>query len=1077
MLQEANTRRRNPEDMPDCTHQSVNEIFNAYLAKYDVCQVVQEYNRAGAAGVRRYLAAADGGMEKETVQRNGGMEKEAVQGDGSMWEDAVHGDGGEQLLSIFPPVCHKSQVREQLQLVPCLRSYRVAGNLKSAVQFKIRRCGEKRFYALRHLRNFLVQAKSGATVRLGKDLEIDTGNMEFADSLSDNLWEWLPESLEEENLILRDSSSRRYAVNSEAFTFKGNQAMLTPGRCSIFLQRVGNTPFEFCADDEMQGRMVCAAEGLPQIDFRILQAGSHAVISCLTNNIVPVSGDYRYIMQDNKVYHVPKDFAFRTGRVMEIFNGQNDLQIPLSALGEFLLTQLPEWEKFATVDLDKKLEDMYDTSELQVKIYLNYEDAVGLEAKVLFAYGDTEFYPLLQEKLPLAARGTILIRDMTKENEIFDLFYYFSFEVQDELFLQKDDEKTFDFLKQGLPILMGMSNVEIFYANSLKKKPVMELSRLPIGVSLSDGNLLKVSLRNEKFNFNELIGILRAYKLKERYYKLSGEFIDLENDDFEFLEELLDNLQFNISHESFVEVPLSKAVLLEDMGRAEECIELTCSRRLESVLDSLHHPECLQAEVPESLRGILREYQVTGFKWLKNLASMGLGGILADDMGLGKTLQVISFLLSEKENHHVAGNGEKGQIALVVVPASLIYNWQAEIKKFAPALRAELVYGDKPHRRMLLGRLAGEGRPDLLLTTYGMLKRDIDEYAKIKFSYCFLDEAQHIKNMAAKVTRAAKKIQAGSCFALTGTPIENNLSELWSIFDFFLPGYLHNYPMFMSKYEIPIIRENNTKTSNKLLRRIAPFILRRMKKDVLAELPEKIESRMVSEMTELQQKVYKSYFAHSQRYLRRQLMKHGLRQGEFLKIIVLLTRLRQIACDPGVFLQNYDGGSGKLNMLEELVQNAVAAGHHLLIFSQFTGMLDRIGERLQGRNIAYYRLYGKTPVRKRMELVENFNQGQMPVFLISLKAGGTGLNLTGADMVIHYDPWWNPAVEDQATDRAYRIGQSKNIQVIKLIAQGTIEEKIYDLQVRKKAIIAKLIKPGESFINGLDEQEIMELFS
>ena len=306
MLQEANTRRRNPEDMPDCTHQSVNEIFNAYLAKYDVCQVVQEYNRAGAAGVRRYLAAADGGMEKETVQRNGSMEKEAVQGDGSMWEDAVHGDGGEQLLSIFPPVCHKSQVREQLQLVPCLRSYRVAGNLKSAVQFKIRRCGEKRFYALQHLRNFLVQAKSGATVRLGKDLEIDTGNMEFADSLSDTLWEWLLESLEEENLILRDSSSRRYAVNSEAFIFKGNQAMLTPGRCSIFLQRVGNAPFEFCADDETQGRMVCAAEGLPQIDFRILQAGSHAVISCLTNNIVPVSGDYRYIMQDDKVYHVPK---------------------------------------------------------------------------------------------------------------------------------------------------------------------------------------------------------------------------------------------------------------------------------------------------------------------------------------------------------------------------------------------------------------------------------------------------------------------------------------------------------------------------------------------------------------------------------------------------------------------------------------------------------------------------------------------------------------------------------------------------------------------------------------------------
>lgn len=331
--------------------------------------------------------------------------------------------------------------------------------------------------------------------------------------------------------------------------------------------------------------------------------------------------------------------------------------------------------------------------------------------------------------------------------------------------------------------------------------------------------------------------------------------------------------------------------------------------------------------------------------------------------------------------------------------------------------------------------------------------------------------------MSAKVTRAAKKIRAGSCFALTGTPIENNLSELWSIFDFLLPGYLQNYPMFMSKFEFPIIRENNTRTSDRLLRRIAPFILRRMKKDVLTELPEKIERRMLSEMTEVQQKVYNSYFAHSQIYLRRQLLKHGLRRGEMLKIVVLLTRLRQIACDPAVFLKNYDGGSGKLNMLEEVVQKAVATGHNLLIFSQFTSMLDRIGERLQRKQITFYRLDGKTPVKERIALVERFNQGQVPVFLISLRAGGTGLNLTGADMVIHYDPWWNPAVEEQATDRAYRIGQRKNVQVIKFITKGTIEEKIYDLQERKKGIIAKLIKPGESFINGLDEQEIVELFS
>ena len=1056
MLQEEEIRKNIHDDISDCIQHSrtgsINEIFNNYLEKYDVCQVVQEYNRAGAAGIRRYMASAGND------------------------DDGKHGNG-EQLLSIFTHVRHAGQAREKLQLVPCFHSYRIAGKIKSAVQFKIRRCGQKQLYILRHLRNFLVQAKYGATVRLGKDLEIDTGNMEFADSLSDTLWEWLLDSLEEENLILQGRSSRHYAVQSEAFIFKGNKAMLTPGRCGIFLQRMGNMPFEFCAEDEKQWRMVCVADGLPQIDFRIRKSGGHAVISCLNNNIVPVSGDYRYIMQDDIVYHVPKDFAFRASRVMEIFNEQNDLQIPLSALGEFLLTQLPEWEKFASVDLDKKLEDMYDTSELQVKIYLDYDDAVGLEAKVLFAYGDTEFYPLLGEKLPLSAKGIILVRDMTKENEFLDLFRFFNFEVQDEVFLQKDDEKTFNFLKQGLPVLLGMSHVEIFYADSLKKKPVMELSRLPIGVSLSDGNLLKVSICNQRFNIKELIEILRAYKRKERYYKLSGAFVDLEKADLSTIEELLDNLQFNNSHDSFAEVPLSKAVVLEDIGNKAECIELACSRRLESVLDSLHHPESLQAEVPQSLQDVLRDYQVTGFRWLKNLASMGLGGILADDMGLGKTLQVISFLLSEKEEWCTVGNKAEKQPALVVVPASLVYNWQEEIKRFAPALKVELVHGDKPRRRMLLSRLTREEAPDLLLTTYGMMKIDIEEYAKIPFSYCFLDEAQYIKNMATKVTRAAKRIMAGSCFALTGTPIENNLSELWSIFDFLLPGYLETYPIFMSKYELPIIREHNTQISDKLLRRIAPFVLRRMKKDVLTELPEKMERCMFIEMTELQQKVYNSYFAHSQLYLRRQLIKNGLRRGEMLKIVVLLTRLRQIACDPAVFLKNYDGGSGKLNMLDEVVQTAVAAGHHLLIFSQFTSMLDRIGKRLQARNIAYYRLDGKTPVKERLMLVDGFNQGQVPVFLISLKAGGTGLNLTGADMVIHYDPWWNPAVEEQATDRAYRIGQKKTVQVIKFIVKGTIEEKIHDLQARKKDIIEKLIKPRESFLSGLSEQEIMELFS
>ena len=382
------------------------------------------------------------------------------------------------------------------------------------------------------------------------------------------------------------------------------------------------------------------------------------------------------------------------------------------------------------------------------------------------------------------------------------------------------------------------------------------------------------------------------------------------------------------------------------------------------------------------------------------------------------------------------------------------------------------IAGSKKERR---ARLAAAMEQDVVVTTYNLLKRDIADYETRSFRYCFLDEAQHIKNPTTQNAKAVKRLHTGGYFALTGTPIENTLTELWSIFDFLMPGYLSSYAQFRARYEVPIVRDENDRAAADLRRHIAPFVLRRLKKDVLTELPDKVESKLVNEMTPAQEKVYKAWFVRGQKEFAAILAEHGVETGR-IKILAILTRLRQIACDPALFLEDYDGGSGKLELLSEVVTDAVASGHRLLIFSQFTTMLKRIAARLEELRLGYLYLDGQTLAMERLRLVNDFNAGDTPLFLSSLKAGGTGLNLTGADMVIHYDPWWNPAVEEQATDRAYRIGQENKVQVLKLVTKNTIEEKIFALQERKKALIDQMIQPGENFLAKLSEDELKGLF-
>ena len=446
-----------------------------------------------------------------------------------------------------------------------------------------------------------------------------------------------------------------------------------------------------------------------------------------------------------------------------------------------------------------------------------------------------------------------------------------------------------------------------------------------------------------------------------------------------------------------------------------------------------------------------------------------LGGILADDMGLGKTIQVITLILKYKEE-------QKEKLpSIVIAPSSLTLNWKNEIQKFAPTLETIVINGSLEQRKKKIKDIK---KYDLIITSYDLLKRDLELYEKedITFKYAIADEAQYIKNSNTQNAKALKSIKAETRYALTGTPIENSLAELWSIFDFIMPGYLYTYKKFKTMYEIPIVKEEDESSMQKLKMLIEPFVLRRTKQEVLTELPEKEITILENEMQEEQEEIYLSYLSNIKEEVAKLIGQTDSGKNQ-MKVLAALTRLRQICCHPNLFIKDYKGESSKLEQCMEITKEAIKSGHKILLFSSYTSMLEIIEKRLKDENIKYFKLTGATKVEERVDLVDEFNNNnEIKVFLISLKAGGTGLNLTGADMVIHYDPWWNVSTENQATDRAYRIGQKNNVQVYKLITKNSIEEKIYKLQKKKEKLIDNVLDTKTTFINKLSKEDILSLF-
>ena len=420
-------------------------------------------------------------------------------------------------------------------------------------------------------------------------------------------------------------------------------------------------------------------------------------------------------------------------------------------------------------------------------------------------------------------------------------------------------------------------------------------------------------------------------------------------------------------------------------------------------------------------------------------------------------------------------NSEKTKASLVVCSSSLSLNWQNEANKFANNLKTLVIKGTLNDRKNQIKEI---DKYDLVITSYDLLKRDIDLYEKLDYNFRFIiaDEAQYLKNSNTQNAKSIKKIKAETRYALTGTPIENSLAELWSIFDFIMPGYLFSYRKFKNTYEMPIIKGEDENTMQKLKMLIEPFVLRRTKKEVLKELPDKTVTVLNNEMCEEQRNLYINYLARAKQEVAEKVKLNGYEKSK-MQILAALTRLRQICCHPGLFINDYNAGCSKLEQCMEIIKEAVKSGHKILLFSGYTSMFEIIEKELKNEQIRYLKLTGSTKVDERIRMVDEFNQNsEIQVFLISLKAGGTGLNLTGADMVIHYDPWWNLSTENQATDRAYRIGQKNNVQVYKLITKNSIEEKIYELQEKKSKLADNMLDTNTVFVNKLTKDDILKLF-
>jgi len=804
----------------------------------------------------------------------------------------------------------------------------------------------------------------------------------------------------------------------------------------------------------------CVFEGQAELLFGVTKSGRELEIRAqMPKTLRALDRECRFVCCEGDVLRLPKAQRAIVRALLDAAqDGQAYFRFDAGQSVRVISELLPALERAGSVTIDGALAEQIVRRPLTVRAYFDREDRAVL-CRMTFLYGEDEIDPFAPAQPPREGEENLLmLRDSEGERAALDLLAGAGFRMQRGRVVLAGQEPIYKFLTEGIYALQ--KSAEVFCSEEFRRMTPRR-PHFAGSLRMQDG-ALQLEMTEDGEPTPEIAAILQALRDRKRYFRLKdGAFLDLS--DMEEWRELAEAAVGAGGADPAQDAPSQRGLLEIESYRAAYLVSLleggalplkadASVRELVQSMDSEGEP------CPEPLNGMLRPYQLRGFMWMQALHRLRMGGILADDMGLGKTLQVISLLLW-------AGRKEDKTPSIVVAPTSLVYNWLSEIRRFAPEMTVLVGEGTQQQRAAQIARLASKDcGVDVYITSYPLIRRDIALLSRIAFRFAILDEAQYIKNAMSVGAGAVKQLRAQTRFALTGTPMENHPGELWSIFDFVLPGYLLSFAQFMHRF-------GDGGESEILRRRIRPFLLRRLKGDVLKELPEKNEIQMMADMTEEQRRVYQASLLRLRPRI--QDMASG---GNRIEILAAITELRQICGHPSLVLPSYAASSGKMDLLLDILPGALEAGHRALIFSQFTRMLRILQRRLEAAGISCMYLDGETPPRRRIEMVEQFNGGQGQVFLISLKAGGSGLNLTGADTVIHFDPWWNPAAEDQATDRAHRIGQKHTVNVIRLITRGSIEEQVVRLGEKKRALFDQMITAGEAMPTQLSQEDIRALF-
>lgn len=903
--------------------------------------------------------------------------------------------------------------------------------------------GLDKLYKINDIEEFLRALESGNEKRFGKNFILEPSKMAFYDG-ANILIEFLQELKDRRELL-----QKNYSVQN--ISLKTNSINLIEEETERFLDRIwvlnvikSKQKIYFSEDFELDTSIQIKDEEM----YLIFDYTKYGDFKNLTVNF-----KYIFTKKQNKIIKLSNKKIEIIKNIYPLKNEQNKvcIKIEKNDMQKFKKNFYNHYKDEIKILIPKDIKKEIETSKLISRVY--FDIAVnGIVSKVEFVYDNKEINPLDDNSVNLISR------EYESEKKVLNQLKNYGFQPKGKLYSLEDLKSIVYLLTDKMKELKKIS--EVYYSQDFKKLHVNSITNISMGIT-KDDSIIHMNINLENVSDDELVELFESIKKGKKYFRLrNGAIVDLTRVDIDSLSELLNNLDIHKVKDGAIEIPLNRALYIDNYLKGNSVKGVNISENLEKFIDNIISSKNDKIEINENINGILRKYQKVGVKWLKTMANSSLGGILADDMGLGKTLQVLAFL-----------NIEQNSKSIVIAPKSLLYNWSNEAKKFTPELKTCIINGNRKNRENLIKRYLDY---DLLITSYGSIKNDIDLYKDILFTYIFIDEAQNIKNPMTLNANSVKELKSKCSFALTGTPMENRLLELWSIFDFIMPGYLFDMLKFKNTFELPIIRDLDKNKSEQLLNMIKPFILRRLKKEVLDELPEKTITNCVIEMSDEQKKLYMAYYKDFKNELDLKLERGGFNNIEVLALII---RLRQICAHPKVFIESYNHSSCKIDMALEIINKSIASGQSVLLFSQFIKILYIMQKELENQGISYHYLDGSLTAEERNMVIENFNSDGPSVFLISLKAGGTGLNLTKANVVIHFEPWWNPAVESQASDRVYRIGQKNPVQIYKLIAQGSIEEKIIELQNSKQNLSDEIIKSGESFLNTLTADEIKKLFS